>query len=355
MPDNSISLNNKIISFEEIKAGVVVGETPFEQSTLTFCRQWLNGQATFSLKTSGSTGKPKTIEISREQMLLSARQTINFFNLKPADTVLVCLNTAYIAGIMMLVRAFESGAKIIVVEPSSNPLINISTKIDFLAIVPLQLQQILDNPISRSRMEDCRATIVGGAQVSYALEEKLGATKANVYATFGMTETLTHFALKKLNSGKGDYFTVFDDVVIGQDSRGCLTVSSPVTGEKKLVTNDIVEILSDKEFKWLGRIDNVINSGGIKLQIEDIELGVEKAFFEIGISNRFFIDSKADPIFGKKVVLVIESSGELAALKNLDWKKYLSQYQHPKEILYCPQFKETPTGKIDRQLTMANI
>ena len=140
---DSLLLNGKSISYSNIKNGVNLGETSFEQATLSFCRQWLNDKGLFSLKTSGSTGEPKEIRVSRDQMKLSAQQTIEFFNLSPADTVLVCLNTAYIAGIMMLVRAFESDAQIIVIEPNSNPLENINSQIDFIAVVPLQLTEML--------------------------------------------------------------------------------------------------------------------------------------------------------------------------------------------------------------------
>ena len=355
MPYYSLHLNNKIVTYDEIKAGTVDGETDFEQSTLVFCRQWLNGQATFSLKTSGSTGNPKTIEVTREQMQISARQTIEYFNLKPEDTVLVCLNTAYIAGIMMLVRAMVAGSKIIAVEPSGNPLLNTSKQIDFLAIVPLQLQQIVDEPITKSRLENCRSTIVGGSRISFELEEKLSTTKAKVFATFGMTETLTHFALRELNPEKEEYYTAFNDVTIGQDSRGCLTVASKVTGQKELITNDRIEIISERKFNWLGRIDNVINSAGVKIQIEDLEKNIEKAFSKLKLKNRFFVASLPDQLLGEKVVLVIEGNDKLSEVEQLDWRNYLNHYQKPKEIFYCHQFQETETGKINRQQTMENI
>ena len=289
MPVKSLILNNKKISFEEIKEGIVVGNTAFEQSTLAFCRQWLNAQTAFSLKTSGSTGEPKGLVINRGQMILSARQTIEYFNLTPVDTVLVCLNTAYIAGIMMLVRALVAEANIIAVEPTGNPIQDINQHIDFIAVVPLQLQQILDNAKTCNQLDSCRAVIVGGAPVSISLAESIKVSATNIYATFGMTETLTHFALKQLNPKQGEDFTTFKKVTIGQDPRGCLTVASPVTEEEVLVTNDLVEILSSHTFKWLGRIDNVINSGGVKFQIEDLERKIEHVFDDLELLNRFFI------------------------------------------------------------------
>ena len=355
MPVKSLSLNNKKISYEEIKKGIIVGNTPFEQSTLAFCRQWLNGQAAFSLKTSGSTGEPKGIMVSRTQMILSARQTIDHFNLSPDDTVLVCLNTAYIAGIMMLVRALESEANIIALEPSGNPMQDIIQQIDFIAVVPLQLQQILDNAVTRNQLENCRAVIVGGAVVSVSLAKLITDSAANIYATFGMTETLTHFALKQLNPNQEEHFSTFNGVIIGQDSRGCLTVASPVTEQKTLVTNDLVEILSPNTFKWRGRIDNVINSGGVKLQIEDLERKIEHVFHEIGITNRFFIGAGPDEILGEKVVLLVESNKAIESLSGIDWSEYMEKYEKPKEILYGSQFQETPTGKINRRKSISNL
>jgi O-succinylbenzoic acid--CoA ligase len=348
MPDKSLILNDKKISFKEIKECLVVGNTAFEKSTLAFCRQWLNGQASFSLKTSGSTGEPKLIRMSRYQMCLSAKQTIDFFNLSPVDRVLVCLNTAYIAGIMMLVRAMESEANIIAIEPTGNPLQDIDQQIDFVAVVPLQLQQILDNAETRHQLEKFRAVIVGGALVSVSLMKSIQESTANIYATFGMTETLTHFALKQLNPNQEGHFTAFNGVTIGQDSRRCLTVASPIMEDRVLVSNDLVEILSPNTFNWLGRIDNVINSGGVKLQIEALERKVEQAFYELGLTNRFLIGTKPDEVLGEKVVLIVESKTELEILSNLEWSGYLEKYEKPKEVLYSSRFQETPTGKINR-------
>jgi O-succinylbenzoic acid--CoA ligase len=288
-------------------------------------------------------------------MCLSAKQTIDFFKLSPVDTVLVCLNTAYIAGIMMLVRALESEANIIVIEPTGNPLLNITHQIDFIAVVPLQLQQILDNAETRHQLENCRAVIVGGALVSVSLEKTIKDSAASIYATFGMTETLTHFALKQLNPTQEGYFTAFNVVSIGQDSRGCLTVVSPVTEDRVLVTNDLVEILSPNSFNWLGRIDNVINSGGVKLQIEALERKVEHAFYDLGLTNRFFIGPNPDDILGEKVVLIVESNTVLEILSNLHWSDYLEKYEKPKEILYRSQFQETPTGKINRHEIISSL
>lgn len=351
----SFILNGKNISAKDIRAGIITGKTAFEQSTLTFCRQWLNGQATFSFKTSGSTGEPKPMTFTREQMQLSAQQTIRYFNLSPADTVLVCLNTAFIAGSIMLVRTFESGAKIIAIEPRSNPLLEVDTTIDFMAVVPLQLEQILSFPETKLKLEKCRAVIVGGAPISLALEEKIKQSSAKIYATFGMTETLSHFALRQINPIYEEPFTVLEDVVIGQDERGCLTVSSPVTQHQMLITNDLVAIPSQNSFIWLGRVDHTINSGGVKIQIETLEKKIAKAFYELGLEYRFFITATPDDTLGEKVVLIIECETPIRALDELNWSLFLDPYEKPKEFLYAKRFIETPTGKINRLAISKNI
>ena len=355
MATRHLVLNNTKISFQDIKSGAVKGQSPFAQATLAFCRQWLNGQATFSLKTSGSTGEPKQITVSREQMQLSARQTIRYFNLSPADTVLVCLNTAYIAGLMMLVRAFASGAAIIAVEPDSNPLLKVAQNIDFMAVVPLQLAHILADEDTRNQLAQCRAVIVGGAPVSLALEQQIKASGANIYATFGMTETLTHFALRQLNPVYEEAFTALEEVTIGQDERGCLTVSSPVTRYELLTTNDVVELQSPNSFKWLGRADNTINSGGVKLQVEALEKKVEQAFYQLGLDYRFFIAGKPDETLGEKVILLVECETPITAIDTLNWAAYFDTYEKPREIIYLKRFAETPTGKINRQATLATL
>ena len=348
-------LNGREIGYKDIRDGNIDANTEFEETTLSFCRQWLNEETSFSLNTSGSSGAPKTIEISRQQMLASARQTINFFNLAPKDTVLVCLNTAYIAGIMMLVRGLESGAKIITIEPEGNPLVEIDDTIDFLAIVPLQLNNILEDPTTLLKLESVKSTIVGGAPVSYTLQNKLSSTRASVWATFGMTETLTHFALRQLNPELEASYTVLDQTEIRLDERGCLVVKSPVTNNQELNTNDLAELSGDHKFKWLGRIDNVINSGAVKLQIEALEEKAVALLETLKLTNNFFIGALPDDTLGEKVCLLIEANEEIEALEKADLSSYFDKYEAPRRIAYLPRFVYTPTGKINRAASLRLI
>jgi O-succinylbenzoic acid--CoA ligase len=285
-------------------------------------------------------------------MLASARQTINFFNLTANDTVLVCLNTAYIAGIMMLVRGLEAGAKIIAIEPDGNPLADIDEPIDFMAIVPLQLNNILEEPSSLLKIESIRGSIVGGAPVSPVLMKKLASTKAAVWATFGMTETLTHFALRQLNPTLEEAFAVLNQTKIKLDDRGCLVINSPVTNNNDVITNDLARQHDDHSFTWLGRVDNIINSGGLKLQIEALETKAIKLMNDLKLDNNFFIGALPDEQLNEKVCLLIEANQEIDALEEAALGNYFDKFERPKRIAYLPRFVYTPTGKINRQATL---
>ena len=350
--NTTLLLNGKSIHYDDLRSGSAIGETEFENSTLNFCRQWLNEQSSFSIKTSGSTGPPKIIPFTREQMLASAKQTIAFFNLRPDDTVLVCLNTAYIAGLMMLVRGFTAGSKIIAIEPSGNPLVDITETISFMAVVPLQLNNIIEEPATLLKQEAIRNTIVGGAPVSFSLQQKISKLKASVWATFGMTETLTHFGVRQLSPLEEKLFTVLPMTSIRGDERGCLIVKSDVTQNEELMTNDLVEIIDDNHFIWKGRIDNVINSGGVKFQIEDLEAKTAILFSELNLPNNFFIAKEKDTVTGEKICLIIEAIEELSEIENVNFANYYDEYGSPKKVAYLQRFVYTPTGKIDRRASI---
>ncbi len=352
---HNLFLNGREISFADIRSGSADGDTPFEKATLAFCRQWLNGEEIFTIKTSGSTGKPKSITVSRSQMQASARQTIRFFNISQHDTLLVCLSTAYIAGMMMLVRAFEAGARIVAVEPAGNPFAGCRQVVDFVALVPLQLQQVLADSTTRQKLQACRTAIVGGAPLTPQLEQQLQGFPTPVYATFGMTETLTHFAVRALSPTPEADYQVLDQVTIGLDARGCLTVKSPATGQQTIVTNDLAVITAPGRFRWLGRYDHVINSGGIKLQTEELEQQVAHLWQQTGRQERFFITALPDPKLGQKVALVVETSASAQTFQSLPWDDYFDKYARPREILAVAHFAETPTGKIDRPATLQQL
>lgn len=304
----------------------------FEVDCALFFLDWLNESKVIHVKTSGTTGLSKVIEISKIAMFNSAIATGDFFNLKEKTTALCCLPVKYIAGKMMLVRAMVLGWNIDIVAPSSAPLVHCTKTYDFVAMVPLQVENSLED------LEDVKTILIGGAKVSAELTQKLILKKSNVYESYSMTETVTHVALKKIEENS---FKVLPDVSIAIDYRSCLVIKAPKLNPEILVTNDVVTLISSQEFIWKGRIDNVINSGGIKLFPEQIE---EKLVNEI--PSRFFIGGIPDKLLGEKVVLFIEG---LQYALNSSCFDGLDKYEKPKEIFFVQRFLETETGKIKRK------
>ncbi len=358
-PFDSIDINGRTVSLEEIKTETLLGHNDFELSTFLFIKDWLNGTEYFTLNTSGSTGTPKEIIVTREQMIASALLTQQAIGLKRGFTAFVCLDTKYIAGKMMLVRCFVTGMKLIAVNPSANPLKEISTgqEIDFAAFVPYQIQEMLSSDCD-GRLNQIHAAIIGGAALDHFTREKLQLSSCQFYATYGMTETVSHIALQKLNGpDSSEFFQTLSGIQIKLDDRSCLIIKSPyLKGE--IHTNDIVEIISTNEFKWIGRYDNVINSGGVKVSPENIEPVIEKILNKAGINRLFFLAGAPDQRLGEKILLIIE--GE--RLENNTLEEIISMFKHtllvyeiPKEIVFKKKFLCTETGKINRIKTIELI
>jgi len=307
----------------------------FEKPLGDFLLDWFDGKDYIEMQTSGTTGTPKTISVCKQAMVDSALATGDFFDLQPGNKALQCLPVKYVAGKMMLVRAMILGLDLEFVAPSSHPMRNNELEFDFVAMVPLQAQ----NSITELRM--VKKMIVGGAAINKALEKQLLKLPTEVYETYGMTETITHIAARKLGEKA---FTVLPNVTISYDDRNCLVIHAPRISPEVIITNDIVELVNENQFIFLGRMDNVINSGGIKLIPEQIE---EKLSGKI--HQRFFITSKQDKELGEKVVLVIE--GEKQKFDDTLYEA-LDKYEKPKEIVFIHKFKETGSGKIIRKETM---
>jgi o-succinylbenzoate---CoA ligase len=349
----SITLNQHEVSVRAILENSYTSNTEFEAATTQFIRSWLIGQTTFTLHTSGSTGMPKAITFLREQMIASANATIQALQLKENNVVLVCLPTQYVAGIMMLVRALIGNLRIVAVEPSANPLQNFRSKvsINFAALVPYQAEALLAAQ-ELNGIDSLEKVIIGGAPVSRSLQQRLANTASIVYQTYGMTETLSHVALQKITA-KEDFFTALPGVHMAVDNRGCLVIKTNYLPEP-VVTNDMVELLGVDSFRWLGRVDNVINSGGIKLHPESIEQKIATAFQDVKIENNFFVFGQPDPVFGNVLVLVVEGKLPLEnAIVLQKLSQNLTRYEVPKRILYAPVFLKTETGKVKRAETVA--
>lgn len=343
---DSILVNGRGAALSEILSGSVPPQSAFERETFEFIIRWLKGDQAFTLNTSGSTGTPKEITVTRSQLIQSARRTIRALGLSADNTALVCLDTKYIAGKMMLVRALEANMKIVAVEPSSNPVNDLSVQPGFGAFVPLQLDEIFKDEKSINTLNQFKSVILGGASVSTTLLEKIRTLSCAVYATYGMTETVSHIALQKLNGEDArEYFETLPEIKIKTDERDCLVIGLPDFHEP-IITNDIVQIINNTEFKILGRYDNVINSGGVKLVPETIEKKIEPLL----ASQTFFIAGVNDDRLGQKLVLIVEGKSRQELPATL--KHALSTYEVPKEIFYLDEFVRTETQKINRVKTI---
>lgn len=307
----------------------------YEQSIGEFFLDWFDKKDYIEMTTSGTTGLPKLVRLKKQAMIQSALATGDFFDLKPGDKALLCLPTQFVAGKMMLVRSLILGLELDVVSPSLHPLELNTTTYDFVAMVPLQVQN------SIAGLSKVRKLIIGGAKLDSALEEKLLPLKTEIYETYGMTETITHIAAKRLGDS---IFSILPNVKISQDDRQCLVINVATISDEPIVTNDLVELLNEQQFKFLGRIDNVINSGGVKLIPEQIEAKL------IGkINSRFFVTGLPDTNLGEKLVLVIEGEKQEFEPKFFD---VLGKYEKPKEIVFVSKFKENENGKLLRKPTL---
>lgn len=321
----------------------------FVNQCVEIIQKWQSKQNIFKLHTSGSTGIAKEIEFTREQIQTSAELTLKSFNLKKGGNFLVCLSPLHVAGFMMIVRAMVNQSNIIFVEPSKNPLQNLAfeDKINFAAFIPYQLQAILDN----KKLDKIEKMIIGGGQISKKLLQSIQQVEPEIYHTYGMTETLTHVAIKRLNGqNPDDYFKALNGIDFKVDESGCLMVNSPICPENYLKTNDIVELIDSKSFKWIGRKDNVINSAGIKINLDQLENKIRSS---IQNEINFFLYGKSDGEYGQKLCMAIEnpSNKSLEDVKT-ELKNKLFKYEIPKEIIIIDKFEMTSLGKIDKIKTL---
>lgn len=336
------TLNQKSFTKEklvEFGFSLKENENSFQAELGVFLLQWLDANDFIEVQTSGTTGKPKTIKIRKEAMVNSAIATGAFFNLNAGTTALCCLPVKYIAGKMMLVRAMVLGWNLELVEPKSNPLETISKFYDFVAMVPLQIENSID------KLHQIGKLLIGGARVNQELTTKILQNNCDAYESYSMTETVTHIALKKIGE---ECFVTLPNVSIATDERNCLIINAPLITSNLLITNDIVALISENKFVWKGRFDNVINSGGIKLFPEQIELKLNGK-----IINRFFIAAMPDDKLGEKVVLFIE--GKEFQIDEKSLFSDLTKYEIPKQIIFVNNFIETETGKIKRSEIIANL
>ena len=323
---------------------------------MAFIDEWNNDSAYVEVKTSGSTGEPKRMLVEKRRMLNSARITCDFLGLKPGDTALLCMSTDYIAGKMMVVRSIERGLKLIEVEPCGHPLdikhltLNIkhsqfsifNFQFDFAAMVPMQVYNSLQVPEEKERLMAIRHLIIGGGAIDEAMEAELRTFPHAVWSTYGMTETLSHIALRRISGPEAsEWYMPFPTVKLSTTDEGCLVIDAPEVCAQTLTTNDIVELKSDGRFRIRGRKDNVICSGGIKIQIEEVEQ-ILKKYMRVP----YIISKRKDEKFGEIVVLLTE--GDTAEAQTI-CEQVLPKYHQPKVYLRVNQIPLTETGKPARK------
>lgn len=313
-----------------------------------FTSDFLSSSPLIEVKTSGSTGTPKRMLVEKSRMRASARMTCDFLNLKEGDTALLCMPLDYIAGKMMVVRTLERGLKLIDIPPSGHPFTDISLQQNpptFAAIVPLQLYNTLLVEKEREALAKTKHVIVGGGAISEEVEKQIRTFPNAIWSTYGMTETLSHIAMRRL-SGKdaSEWYTPMPGVSLSQDYDGCLIINAPALNPETLITNDIVILRQDGTFRIIGRRDNVICSGGVKLQIEEIERELLPL-----LSSPFMITKKKDEKFGEIVVLLTEGDTEQA---KAELSEMNNKFSKPKLIIHTDKLPLTETGKPARAKAM---
>lgn len=309
----------------------------------SFLAEYQSNSPTIVSKSSGSTGKPKEIELQKTYLKASARMTGSFFNFKAGEKIVLALPLTSIGGKMLVVRAIEHQLILLINAISRNPLKNLNEYIDFVALTPMQAQIVLDEtPEKFSLVKNC---LLGGSKVSAQLEKRLLPFSCHFFESFGMTETISHIAIRQLNSENQAFFSTLEGVSVSVNKQGCLCIQAPHLGIENLETNDLVELNSKNQFRFLGRTDFVINSGGLKFHPELIEQKIQDL-----IPFPFFLIGEKDPLLGEKMVLFIEKNVAQADENLLltKIKSHLDRYEFPKNTYFVPSFVYTQSGKINR-------
>lgn len=310
----------------------------FEQEVLDFVEKWYS-QKEFSLETSGSTGTPKKTTHSKEAMIQSALLTGRYFQFTEGKTTLLCLPITKIGGMMQLVRAIIWKLKLYVLPPKINLNLTALPSLDFAALLPAQAVSSFD------QLASIRTILLGGAPLTSSLEEKIRTHTSSFYLSYGMTETISHIALKKLNGNDAlPYFTTLPNISIEVDNNSCLSITAPELNISKLQTRDIIKLISPTSFDFIGRLDNIINSGGLKINAETVEKQISPF-----INSSFYVKGTPDPVLGEQVTLFIEgniwSKEKVNKFKN-QLQDNISKHLVPREIIFKEKFQHTTTGKI---------
>lgn len=308
-----------------------------------FLNEWFDASPIITVHTSGSTGVPKELVVRKDRMMQSARLTCEFLNLQAGDTALLCMNLRYIGAMMMVVRSLVAGLNLVVRPASGHPLSDVEVPLKFAAMVPLQVYNTLRVPAERKRLEHTDILIIGGGAVDDSLEAELKTIPIAAYSTYGMTETLSHIALRRLNGeAASKCYYPFPSVELSLSAENTLIVKAPLICDDVLQTNDIACLCSDGGFTIAGRKDNVINSGGIKIQAEEMENRLQPF-----IPVPFAVTAVPDPRLGQALTLLIAGKPDIKELEN-KLQAMLETYYRPKHIFITELIPQTENGKIDR-------
>ena len=308
-----------------------------------FLNEWFDASPIITVHTSGSTGVPKELVVRKDRMMQSARLTCEFLNLQAGDTALLCMNLRYIGAMMMVVRSLVAGLNLVVRPASGHPLSDVEVPLKFAAMVPLQVYNTLRVPAERKRLEHTDILIIGGGAVDDSLEAELKTIPIAAYSTYGMTETLSHIALRRLNGeAASKCYYPFPSVELSLSAENTLIVKAPLICDDVLQTNDIACLCSDGGFTIAGRKDNVINSGGIKIQAEEMENRLQPF-----IPVPFAVTAVPDPCLGQALTLLIAGKPDIKELEN-KLQAVLETYYRPKHIFITELIPQTENGKIDR-------
>lgn len=308
-----------------------------------FLEKWFDASPVITVHTSGSTGTPKELVVRKDRMMQSARLTCEFLNLQAGDTALLCMNLRYIGAMMVVVRSLVAGLNLIVRPASGHPLSDIEEPLRFAAMVPLQVYNTLRVPEEKERLEQTDILIIGGGAVDDTLEAEISALPTAVYSTYGMTETLSHIALRRLNGDTASkHYYPFPSVELSLSAESTLVIKAPLICGEVLQTNDIACLYPDGSFTIAGRKDNVINSGGIKIQAEEMEKRL-RPFIPVP----FVVTSVPDPRLGQALTLLIAGQVDVRELES-KLQTVLDAYHRPRHIFMTESIPQTENGKTDR-------
>lgn len=316
-----------------------------------FLKEWNDGSDTVVVHTSGSTGVPKPMSVSKSCMETSARRTCDFLRLKEGDTALLCMPLDYIAGKMVVVRSLVRGLRLLSVEPSSHPFRDVDEPVSFAALVPLQVVRTLENDVETERMKRVGQLIIGGGAIDDRLERTLRLFPNPVWSTYGMTETLSHIALRRLNGDEASlWYTPLEGVRVSLSPRGTLRISAEGICDEEIETNDMAELDADGRFRILGRTDNTIDTGGVKVQIEEVERIMRAALPpQVQPYRDFAVTGRKDAVYGEIVVLLVRDTVPEESRREIEKSAdSLPRYWRPKVFVPVKEIPLTATGKPDR-------